>query len=121
MATTIRVVNPRNINGAYTSPSFRLPNKIKLPIKFLVELTDAQFANAAKTLDFRVEVSPDNLVWRSLCSFTWVGGPKEFKGQPDYNRPGVVLTDYPSLSDKYVRIKAITTSILNIGLRIEHE
>jgi hypothetical protein len=122
MANLIRTIKSRNINGSYTSPSIKCPVLLNKKIYLTTILTDNQFTNPLKSMEFKIEVSDDGINWKFKCGFGWTGGVRyKEEGLPDTNRPGIVFSPTNSFSDKYIRVKIDTPSVLNVGLTIEYE
>lgn len=118
MATQTFIINPRNVNGTYTSPSFHLPINLSGKFEFKSQILASDFTDPTKTLDFDIQVSPTGVAgsWKNFAGFGWVGGARlNMQGEPDLESPGLVIPDCSVLSGKYVRLILKTNSRINIG------
>jgi hypothetical protein len=124
VASTL-VLNARNINGSYTSPSVQLPRAITGRVLVMVTMTDAVFYDNTKVIDhFDVYESDDGTNWRMLMGFGgWRGGtytdPKT--GQTETTRPGIGSHNLNLPEGKYVQLRISTPSTIRIGATLEYE
>ncbi len=112
------IVNPRNVNGTYTSPSIHVPTNMSGTFRLQSQILASDFTDPTKKLDCDIQISDTGTAgtWKPFMGFGWVGGARlDMHGQPDLESPGLVIEDCSLLSNKYVRCVIKTNSRVNIG------
>jgi len=116
----VPVFNSRNINGTWTSPTLKIPDSFNREFALRFNLSSSHYLNTTKSFDCRIDISSNGTDWEYLGGFGFKGGNWPDKdGNLTTPKPEMGFGNAPFLKGKYIRVRIITNSIINMGAEIE--
>ena len=109
----INLLNPSNREGEHITRSMLIPNDIQDKCTAIIDIRDRDLADPLFFCSLKLQLSDDDINWRSRCGMTVVGGFENWEEPPSIS----IRTH--DIKGKYARLIININQRTRIGLDIE--